>query len=291
MEINASFVGKRSKPFETTLSARKTMNYAAALGDNNAHYFDDARPEGIWAPPMMAVALTWPLSARFDEFWGDTRFPEEVRARQVHYNESLTWSRTMRPDERLSIQGEIVSMLQHPSGTLMTIRYEATGHEGDVVFTEHITALFRNVTLTDDGVESEPPPQVVDMPEDTNQCWSSTVPIDPLAAHLYDGCTDISFPIHTSVSFARQVGLPDTIYHGTATLGLAVREILNREGGSDPARLVRVQCGFRGMVLLGTEITVCVRAMVETGAERVFCFDVDNGAGEPALRQGRVHLK
>lgn len=39
------------------------MNYAAAVGDDNPRCFDDERPAGVVAPPMLAVALTWPLAA------------------------------------------------------------------------------------------------------------------------------------------------------------------------------------------------------------------------------------
>ncbi|MCF6286255.1 MAG: hypothetical protein L3K26_13860, partial [Candidatus Hydrogenedentes bacterium] len=255
------------------------------------HYMDDSREGGICAPPMRAVALTWPLSSRFDSYWGDSSFPVEVQQHQVHYNESISWTRPMRPDEQLNIPGEFVSMRSHPAGTLITLRYEAKDQREALVFTEHIVGLFRGVTLTDDGAESAPQPVIADASADAEEAWSTSIPIDPLAAHVYDGCTDIIFPIHTSVSFARQVGLTDPIYQGTATLGLAVREILNREGGGDPAILAAVHCGFRGMVFPGTTITLRVHEIKEGEEERVVCFDVLDEECALALRGGRVHLK
>jgi acyl dehydratase len=291
VEIDSRYVGGRSKALTASLSPRQTMNYAAALGDNNPHYMDDSREGGICAPPMLAVALTWPLSSRFDIYWGDSDFPVEVQQRQVHYNESISWTRPMRSDEQLTIQGEFVSMRSHPAGTLITLRYEAKDQREALVFTEHIVGLFRGVALTDDGAESAPPPVIADAPTDAEEAWSTSIPIDSLAAHVYDGCTDIIFPIHTSVSFSRQVGLSDPIYQGTATLGLAVREILKREGDGDPAVLAAVHCGFRGMVFPGTTITLRVHAIKEEGKERVVYFDVLNGEGTLALRGGRVHLK
>lgn len=290
MEIESRYVGTRSQPLTVALSPRQTMNYAAALGDGNRHYFDDTRSEGICAPPMLAVALTWPLSSRFDVYWGDSDFPIEAQQRQVHYNERILWNRAMVPDETLTIQGEIVAMTPHPGGTEITIRYEATGRDGGPVFTEYIGGLLRNVTLVDGGRFSDEVPPPIASPEGDTEQWSTSMAIDPLAAHLYDGCTEIVFPIHTSVAFARQVGLPDPIYHGTATLGLAVREILNREGGGDPARLREVRGGFRGMVMPGTSITLRVDAIHGQEGQKIVHFSVVNSEGADAIRNGRVHL-
>ena len=291
MEIESHYVGATSTPLTVALSPRQTMNYAAALGDTNPMYFDDLREEGIWAPPMLAVALTWPLSSRFNKFWGNTDFPVEAQQRQVHYNESISWIRPIRPDETLEIQGTIVAMEKHPAGTLITIRYDARGRDGVNVFTEHIGGLLRGVTLRGENAVMEAPPVPVPAPTDSGEIWSKNIAVDSLAAHVYDGCTDIVFPIHTSVAFARHVGLTDPIYHGTATLGLAVREILNRKGSGDPTTLSSVNCGFRGMVTPGTSITVRFRAILQEADQRVVYFDVANDTGDLAIRDGRVVLR
>jgi len=289
MEIDSRYVGLRSEALAVSLSPRQTMNFAAALGDDNPHYFDEDREGGIWTPPMMAVALTWPLSSQFDRYWPDSAFPVEAQQRQVHYNESITWIRPIRPDEHLSIQGEIVSMRPHPSGTLIAIRYEASGQGGGLAFTETIGGLLRGVTLADGGA-GEVPPSAADVAP-SGGGWTASVYIDPLAAHVYDGCTDIIFPIHTSVAFAKLVGLPRPIYHGTATLGLAVREILNREAGGDPAALSAVQCGFRGMVFPGSAIEVRVGGVRDGEAEKTVYFDVADERGALAVRGGHVRLR
>ena len=291
LEITSAAVGARCRPFSVSLSPRETMNYAAGLNDNNPCYFDDTRPEGILAHPMLAVALTWPLSAGLEDTWDKGGIPPEARARQVHYNESIVWHRCMRPDERLAISGEIRALLPHPAGTLAAIRYDALGPGGDPAFTEHITGLLRGVTLPGGGAGGEGVPAIGRGPEGLGGAWEQAIEIAPLAAHLYDACSQISFPIHTSRAFAQQMGLPGTIYHGTATLGLAIREILNREGGSDPRRLAEVHCGFRGMVLPGSTVTLAIRGTeLETKVKTVY-FDVRTAAGEMAIRDGRAVLK
>jgi acyl dehydratase len=240
---------------------------------------------------MLAVALTWPLSSQFDSYWGEIGFPEEARQRQVHYNESIQWQRPLRPDESITIGGEIVSMMPHPAGTLITMRYDGADRGDKRVFTEYITGILRDVSLTDGGKQTDVPPKLTAMPEDTEPQWSAKRFIDPLAAHVYDACTNIVFPIHTSVAFARLVGLPGPIYHGTATLGLAVRELLAREAEGDPTVLRAVHGGFRGMVLPGSTITIRMLGSAETSRERLIYFDVLNEQGGRALKNGRLHLE
>lgn len=290
MKIDSSYVGKRSKSLSVALSPRRAMNYAAAVNDDNPHYFDDTRDGGIVAPPMLAVALTWPLSSRFDEYWGELDFPEEAQQRQVHYNETIAWKRPLRPDERLVIRGEIVAMVPHRGGTLITIRYDAVAGKNELVFTEYISGLLRDVVLADAGRRSDDVPGPWTKSEDSSGGWSKEIAVDPLAAHVYDGCTDIVFPIHTSNAFATLVGLPAPIYQGTAALAQAVREILNREAAGDPAALAAVHCGFRGMILPGARIDLRVQSVTETARERVVCFEVANDRGATALKNGRVHL-
>jgi len=51
MKLTSDFVGAALKEYTCIINTRWTMNYAAAIGDNNPVYFNDERPEGIVAPP------------------------------------------------------------------------------------------------------------------------------------------------------------------------------------------------------------------------------------------------
>ena len=57
MELDPKFAGTRLRPCRVEVDWRKTTNYAAAVGDDNPLYFDDRRPEGLTAPPMLALAV------------------------------------------------------------------------------------------------------------------------------------------------------------------------------------------------------------------------------------------
>ncbi|MEW6110922.1 MAG: MaoC family dehydratase N-terminal domain-containing protein, partial [Thermodesulfobacteriota bacterium] len=62
MKLDTNFAGISLKTYQTEVTWRRTMNYAAAIDDHNPVYFDDEREGGIIAPPMFAVAVTWPIS-------------------------------------------------------------------------------------------------------------------------------------------------------------------------------------------------------------------------------------
>ena len=47
MEINSVYVGTTLKPYHGIVQWRDTMNYAAALSDDNPYYFDDERPDAL----------------------------------------------------------------------------------------------------------------------------------------------------------------------------------------------------------------------------------------------------
>lgn len=289
MKISSHFVGARLKEYETTATWRDTMNYAAALGDTNPCYLDDERPDGIVAPPMFAVAATWPISEKIWEYIEDPDFPRELLLTQVHYTEHLRFYQPIRPGDALKIQGTIVAIMPHKAGTYIVICFDATNSQGSPVFTEHIGALLRGVTCTDEGQGAGDLPQVPSSPDEAEPVWESAIAIDECAPFVYDGCTRIHFPIHTSVKFAHDVGLPGIILQGTATLAYAVRELINREGGSNPLAVESVSCRFSGMVLPGSEITVRLLRKVPGSGTDLF-FEVINAKGKKALSHGYMKL-
>lgn len=291
IEVNSSYVGRQCTPMDLEVTPRMIMNYAASTDDPNPWYFDDERPGGIVAPPMLGVALTWQISARFDQYWNSQDFPYEALAQQVHYSELFVWRRALVPGDKLRITGEIIAIVPHRAGTHLIIAYTARDTQGEVVFVEHIGGMLRGVKCTDNGAGKE---HAADLSrfktEGQAPLWENEIAIHPLAAHRYDGCADIHFPIHTSRAFAHAVGLPDIILHGTCTLSMALRDITDREAGGDPRRVRGVRCNFTGMVMLGTTIKVSVIGKEERGDETDIHFFVYDHLGKKAIRNACVTI-
>jgi acyl dehydratase len=291
MKLSSDFVGAALKEYTCRISARQTMNYSAAIGDVNPLYFDDERPEGIIAPPLFPVAMTWPIIENIADYIEAAGFPKELLLTQVHYSEHLSIHQPVTPGIPVKIRGVIAAILPHRAGTHVVMRFDAMDAGGQALFTEHIGAMMRGVLCTDSGKGSEQLPAVPRQPEGSVALWDAVIPIDYLAPFIYDGCTNIHFPIHTSVAFARQVGLPGIIDQGTATLARAVHNILDREAGGDSRRLVSIYCRFTGMVLPGSAITVRLNSRnEEPGATDLF-FTVLNAEEKRAVSDGYIRLE
>ncbi len=287
MEISSDYVGAVCRPLDVEVTWRQCMNYAVAVDDDNPVHLDDTRPEGIIAPPMLAVSLTWRISEKWEEFWSGSGFPTDVLALQVHYSESLEWMRPMHPGDRLHIEGKITALVPHRSGTQIIVTYTAADRHGETVFVEHLGGILRGVRCVDGGRGEVPPLPAGASPEAT-PLWQSTLHLSKLAAHRYDGLADIHFPIHISPAFAQMVGLPGILFQGTGTLALAVREIVLREAGNNPGRLRRAQCRFTGMVFPGTDITVELLDREPAGRDMACHFIVRDAGRKPILSNGCV---
>lgn len=289
MQLTSDFVGASLKEYTCVVNARWTMNYAAAVGDANPFYFNDERPEGVVAPPLFPVALTWPIVEHITDYLQADRFPQEVLFTQVHYSEHLSLHRPVKPGMRLKIVGVIAAIFPHRAGTCVVTRFDAQDASGNRVFTEHIGAMMRGVECADVGQGSASIPSVP-LQGNESTLWESLIPIDPLAPFIYDGCTNIHFPIHTSIQFAHQVGLPGIIHQGTATLAVAVHNILNREAGGDPQRLATVYCRFSGMVIPGSSIRVRLTGKCKASGGTDLFFTVYNSEAKKAVSDGYMRL-
>jgi acyl dehydratase len=290
MEISSKFVGMSLKTLASTITWRQTMNYAAAVGDSNPRYFHDETPEGIIAPPMLAVALTWQISGRISEYLQAENFPWELLLTQVHYTEHLEFHRPIMPGERLFIRGKVAAMIPRKAGTLIVLKFDARDAADHPVFTEHIGGMMRGVSCPDGGAGAEDIPSVSASPLSDTVIWEARLFVDPLAPFIYDGCTDIHFPIHTSRKFASDVGLPGIIHQGTATLAYAARELVNRETGGNPALLKTLACRFTGMVMPGSDIRIHLTGRQTTDSGVLVYFEVLNAEGKKAISAGSALL-
>lgn len=291
MKLSSDFVGTRLRDYSCSVSARWTMNCAASIDDPNPLFFDDEQPGGIIAPPLFPVAVTWPVIERIGDYIESQTFPKEVIFTQVHYTEHLSIHRPVRPGDTLVIKGDITAILPHRAGTHVVLRFNAFDSEAKPVFTEHIGAMMRGVQCSDGGKGGDAVPALPVQPGNDRSLWESKIFIHPLSPYIYDGCTNIHFPIHTSVQFAHRVGLPGIIHQGTRTLALAVREIIGRESGGDPRRIDVVSCRFTGMVLPGSDITVHLAEKKPSPEGTHLFFSVINADGQRAISDGHITLK
>ena len=275
-----TLAGCRLAPYEATVDRRATMSYAAGTGHEHPRYYDDDAPGGLVAPPLFAVALTWPLLETLPARLGAALPPAAV-PRLVHASEHLVFHSLVRPGQRVTIAGEVAALEPLSAGTMMYLRLRATTKDDRPLFTETIGVLFRGVSSTQKAVDDWEPPRQPSLAKEETPAWSAAIPIGREAPFVYDACANIVFAIHTSSAFARAAGLPDVLLQGTATLAMAAREIVDRECDGDPARLRTISGRFRGMVVPGGAIRVRLDARSDDG--RWQRFTVLNAEDRPAI--------
>jgi acyl dehydratase len=118
------------------------------------------------------------------------------------------------------------------------------------------------------------------------QSFELRVTPDPYVTIRYAGASGDFNPIHIDDEFARGVGLPGRILHGLWTMAQVARAHTEAAGGPEKLRTLAVQ--FRGMGLIGEEITVVgtVRAVgdgiatVESQARQANRRIIRNGVAE-----------
>ncbi len=293
MKLDSKLAGTRLTPHKAHITWRDTTNFAAAIQDDNPLYFDDREEKGLVAPPTFPVAVTWPILSNLGQHIESNSFPKEVLFTQVHYTEHLIVHRLIHPGDALNLKGQVAAILPHRAGTHAVIELVATDQKKEPVFTEYIGAMLRGVECRGEaGKQHLPTRPEFDPPDPPGApVWACKIPIEPWLPYVYDGCTHIEFPIHTSPKFAEEVGLPGIILQGTATLALAVRELVNRETGGDPSRVGQIACNFTGMVTPGTEVEIACLGYKDHSHHRDIFFNVVTADNKQALRSGYLKIK
>ncbi|NOY78334.1 MAG: hypothetical protein GXO76_10755 [Calditrichaeota bacterium] len=290
LSIRSNLLQARFRQYDVTVGWRETKNFAAALHDSNPFYFDDERQGGISAPPTFPVALTWPIVKHLNEYLLGVKFPENLLSTMVHAAEHLILHRLVRPGQHLLIQTDVAAILPHKSGTQLSLRFRAFDEQNQLVFSEVTGALLRGVSCEGACKSKDDLPPVPTFPEGVPQLWEKTLSIDPLLPYIYDGCTNIVFPIHTSKKFAHQVGLPDILVQGTATLGLVVREIVNTSAGRNPGKIREIRARFSGMVFPGSEIQIRFFEGIRKEDGQEYYFIALNGQNQVVVKDGFVKI-
>ena len=260
------------------------MAFASAVHDPNPVYLDDARPGGLVGPPGLVFSLQWQSRHAPDQ-------PIDLRTARygVHAFSDVRFERPFREGDVITCQGETIAIRQIPPGVLSVQRYTMVDSSGETVAVMDHGGITRGAVTRgpDRGAVDAPP-----LPEPSDigaTVWTAPVEIEPDAAHVYSECADIYNPIHTERRVALAAGLPDIILHGSATLCIALREVIDRSLEGDPTRVTRLAGRLRAMVLLGTAIEVrCLEDRRGAAGEREIFFDVLNQEGQPAIANGLV---
>jgi acyl dehydratase len=292
MPLNSSLVGAITEPIVHDIDARWLMSYAAGLGDTLPCYLDTLRSEGIVGHPLFPMCVEWPAILALRDHNDLSSLSTDERVRGVHATQDTIIYRLVRPDDRLTTRTTVAGIEQRKPGAFQVTRLDTFDAKGNLVSTSWNGSLYRNVAVTgtDRPVTDIPPlPHVAATGAAARA--EVRIPISALAAHVYTECARIWNPVHTDTAVAARAGLPGLILHGTATLALAVSQIVKLEANDEPSRIRRITGRFNAMVLMPSEITVRLLSREKSTEGDVVCFEVRNSEGAPAVRDGVVLLQ
>lgn len=286
MPINAGAVGALYPPRDLDLTARDLLSFAAGLQIDWPLLMDDAAPDSIVGFPTYCASL------EFNAF-GDaaaiganpTGYTEAEGRRGVHVGQDSVFHRPLRPGDRLRTTGQIVSARQSGAGALVVVRAQTQCRlTGALVCTSWISHLFRDVPLAGDAQVIASPPEEPSLPGGPTKVVQ--VPVSRTWPHIYAECSGIWNPIHSEREVALAAGLQDVIFQGTATWGLAAREIIDTYCGRDPRRLKRLSTRFAGMVYPDDVLSISIGQL----RDGFVAYSVANQHGSSVLRNGFAEI-
>ena len=292
MPLNSATVGTAGEPIVHQIDERWIMAYAAGLGDTLPCYLDTLRSEGIVAHPLFPVCFEWPVIVAMRGHAGNSSLTVDEGLRAVHATHDVVIHRPVRPGDRLTTRAMIVGVERRRPGAYQVTRLETVDAAGAPVCTTWQGGLYRSVEVAGpDRPATDAPPPPSPLRESFQVQTEVSVPISALAAHVYTECARIWNPVHTDTAVAARANLPGLILHGTATLALAVSQVVRIAANNDPQRVRRVAGRFNAMVLMPSEVTVRVFSREASPEGEVVRFEVANAEGGAAVRDGLVTLR
>ncbi|HVN28878.1 MAG TPA: MaoC/PaaZ C-terminal domain-containing protein [Candidatus Binataceae bacterium] len=279
MALNKDLVGKLYPPTTSEATIEAMQNYARAYNDDNPAFFDASRADGIVAPPMYAVVVTWPsiLAAI-----GDPDLKVDV-IRLLHAEQDMEFVTPIRPGDRITSTARVASIESKAGGETLLIEINATNQTGDKVNRTLFNAFIRS------GGRGGADPRVAE-PERGEPIATVAQQIDKDQTYRYKEASGDFNPIHVDENFAKMAGLPGIIVHGLCTMAFTSKVIIDRLCAGDPVRLKRLKVRFTRPVLPGQTITTKVWPNGEASGRKLYAFETLNPDGRAVIRGGLAEV-
>jgi acyl dehydratase len=278
--IAGSIVGTEVGALSTSLDARWVMAYSASLGLDDARYYDTLAADGPVAHPLFSVCYEWPAAVALRS----KTVREAWVLLGVHATHHVVIHRHPRADDRLLTRAQIVEVRPSRAGALVVARFSTVDRNGRPVTTTDYGSVYRGISTeaqTRAPIDPLPRPE---RPGSDETRWTAMVPVAARAAHVYSECARIWNPIHTDIAVARMAGLSAPILHGSATLALAVSQVVQQDLDGDPTRVAEIAVRFTGMVSMPSSFAVRGRGR----AGDLIAFDALDAQGESVLAEGVI---
>ncbi len=142
MAVNTDVIGKAYPPVSYAVGREKVREYARAVGERSALYFDVAAAraagyEDVVAPPMFVVVYAFPavLPALFDDEIGIDF------ARLVHSGQQFEWGPVVVAGDEIATTVSLADVSERAGNGFYTFGSQSVNQRGETV----CTAVWSNV--------------------------------------------------------------------------------------------------------------------------------------------------
>ncbi|MHA1675267.1 MAG: hypothetical protein ACTSYI_16775 [Promethearchaeota archaeon] len=278
------------------IEARSLQNFAAAIGDANDIYYNDALPEGISSHPCYPITTTWPLFEKMMPSLIQAGLSPQAINKLVHYSENLIHHNPITPKMRLKFSGKIIGITSHKKGIQMHFKLGAT-RRGTLIFEDYTSIFFRGIDIDypDIILEKVSNPAVETLKRnDLQPIHTLDLRFSKIFPYIYDGCTNIVFSIHTSNAFAQKVGLPGPIVQGSASFSKCISEIMKILKIENPHQIQQIAGQFGAFILPEEELHLNIFKLPQStqSADHLdIGFTLANSSGKLAIKNGYLKIK
>src|SRR5439155_26255461 len=156
MSLNRILIGKQYHPQDYGVTAEATMRYARAYNEDNPWFFDTARPDGLMAPPMFGVAMSW-LSIIM--VMSDSDLGVDL-LRLLHGEQDMYFYRTVSPGDIITSTAKILFIEEKATGESIVVEVLSTTQKNELVqrmlFTAFIRGRGKREKRSEEPVEAPP---------------------------------------------------------------------------------------------------------------------------------------
>ena len=283
MPLNTENIGLSTDFFEHRVDARWLMAYAASLNDHNPLYFDTTAGPVI-AHPLFPVCLEWPSILATRALTGADLTNTES-ARGVHAAHDLHMFKPIQSETTLRTRATLIGVESIKPGAGYTLRLDTIDQAEDLVCQTYQYGIYRDVAVTGKTTEAISTPELPLVQPLNDEIIN--IPVAAGMAHTYTECARIWNPIHTDQQFAQNAGLTNIILHGTATMALALSQLVERYTRDQPQRVIRTGGRFAAMVPMPTTLKLRVSDVSEqSDGIQTLSYQVFNAEDAPAISHG-----
>ncbi len=258
MPLPRNLSGRRFGPVRWEASPRRILAYRAAMAPNDAAGLDDARTP-LLALPTHVATPEWLLTLKILNALKTVMPPEEAM-RGVHVSQDTRFLAPIEAGDAVEVEAQILGVRATRSGAVLASSVTTRRAGTQIIFSQTAAATIYRDVRADDGGEVPAPPPIKDF-SDAPLVTMLQLPLG--FAHVYSECAEIWNPIHTERRAALDVGLDETIVHGTALWAAAGLALVSAETG-DARHLRRLTARFAAPVAAGAP--VALHALAHPGA-------------------------